>query len=180
MDLAVVRHGLGRLLTRVGKLDAAAVQLQASLAARIATLGETSEDVGLARFALAEWSLQAGRPERAWSELARARALTPAPKPERRANFARLEALIRARRGQTAAALRGLEEAERLESGHWGGRDPRALLGRLHRAELLAGGTPEQKAAGAALAAEILAGVRPALVPDAPVLARLEQLARQP
>lgn len=180
MDLAVVRHGLGRLLTRIGKLDAAAVQLRASLAARIATLGETSEDVGLARFALAEWNLQAGQPERAWSELARARALTPAPKPERQANFARLEALIRARRGETAAALRGLEEAERLESGHWGARDPRALLGRLHRAELLSGGTPEQKAAGAALAAEILAGVRPTLVPDAPVLARLEQLARKP
>ena len=180
MDLVVVRHGLGRLLTRLGKLDAAAVQLQASLAARIATLGETSEDVGLARFALAEWSLQAGQPERAWAELARARALVPAPSPERRANFVRLEALIRARRGETAAALGGLEQAERLESGHWGARDPRALLGRRHRAELLAGGTPAQQAAGAALAAEILAGVRPALVPDAPVLARLEQLSRTP
>ncbi len=180
MDLAVLRHGLGRLLTRLGKLDAAAVQLRASLAARIATLGETSEDVGLARFALAEWNLRAGQVDRAWTELARARALVPAPSPERRVNFVRLEALIRARRGQTAAALRGLAQAERLESGHWGARDPRALLGRLHRAELLAGGTPEQQAAGAALAAEILAGVRPSLVPDVPVLARLEQLARKP
>lgn len=178
-ELAVVRYGFGRLLTRIGKLDAAEVQLRAALKARIAALEETSDYVGLSRFALAEWSVQAGKVDQARAELARARALIPAPDPEKQASFERLEALIHARQGETAAALRGLEQAERLERELWGERDSRYLLGRLHRAELLARGTPEQKAEGAVLAAEILARVRPLLVPDAPVLARLEKLARK-
>jgi hypothetical protein len=61
---------------------------------------------------------------------------------------------------------------EQAEKQLWGERDSRYLLGRLDRAELVARGTPEQKAKGAALAAEILARVRPLLVPRAPVLAR--------
>lgn len=177
--LAVVRHSFGRFLTRIGKLDAAEIQLRAALKARIAALGESNEDVGLSRFALAEWSLRAGKVDQARAELARARALIPAPSPERQASFERLEALIQSREGQTATALQGLERAERLEKRLWGERDSRYQLGRLDRAELLAQGTPEQKAQGAALAAEILTGARPLLVPDAPVLARLEKLARK-
>jgi eukaryotic-like serine/threonine-protein kinase len=177
-DLAVVRHSFGRFLTRIGKLDAAEVQLRAALKARIAALGETSQDVGLSRFALAEWSVKAGKVDQARAELERTRALIPAPSLERRAGFERLEALIQALQGQTPAALRGLEQVERSEKQLWGERDSRYLLGRLDRAQLLARGTPEQKAEGAALASEILAGVRPSLVPDAPVLARLEKLAK--
>jgi tetratricopeptide (TPR) repeat protein len=178
-DLAVVRHSFGRFLTRIGKLDAAEVQLRAALKARIAALGETSEDVGLSRFALAEWSVKAGKVDQARAELERARALIPAPGLERRAGFERLEALIHALQGQTAEASRGLEQAERLEKQLWGERDSRYLLGRLDRTELLARGTAAEKAASAALAAEILEKVRPLLIPKAPVLRKLEKLQRQ-
>ena len=95
---------------------------------------------------------------------------------QQEAASARQYALLDAREGRREDALRGLEHAEGLDRQLWGERDSRYLLGKLDRAELLARGTADQKAAGAALAAEILQDVEPLLVPDAPVLKRLRKL----
>ncbi len=178
-DLANFRRRVGRFLLRTGKQEAARTQILAALDAQTAG-GEDNVNVGLTRIALAECHIKAGEPERALQQLVQAERTIPSWEAAMRAMIDRQHALIRALQGRRDDALRGLEQVERSEKQLWGERDSRYLLGRLDRAELLARGTPEQKAEGAALAAEILAGVRPLLVPNAPVLARLETLARKP
>ena len=96
------------------------------------------------------------------------------------ADRGRLSALRRRELAAIVERARREDPAERYPTVDALTADLRSFLDqRPVRAELLARGTPEQKAEGAALAAEILAGVRPLLVPDAPVLARLEKLARK-
>ncbi len=179
-DLARIRRNVGLFLLRTGKREEARTLLVAALDAQTAAGGEENVDVGLTRIALAEWHIEAGEPGKASQQLVKAEPTIPAGDAELRAKIDRQYARLRALEGRRDDALRGLEQVERAERQLWGERDSRYLLGRLDRAELLARGAPEEKTEGAALAAEILARVRPLLVPDAPVLARLEKLARKP
>jgi serine/threonine-protein kinase len=179
-DLVNVRRNVGLFLLRTGQRAAARTQIVAALDAQTAAGEEDNVAVGMTRIALAEWYVKAGEPEKALQQLVQAEPTIPAGEAKLRAMLDRQHALIRALQGRRDDALRGLEQVERAERQLWGERNSRYLLGRLDRAELLAQGTPEQKAEGAALAAEILARVRPLLVPDAPVLARLEKMARKP
>jgi len=176
--LARIRRNVGLFLLRTGKREAARTQIVAALDAQTAAGGEDNVDVGLTRIALAEWHVKAGEPEKASQQLVLAEPTIPAGDAELRAKIDRQYARLCALEGRREDALRGLEEVERAEKQLWGERDSRYLLGRLDRAELLAQGTPEQRAEGAALAAEILSRVRPLLVPGAPVLARLTKLAQ--
>jgi serine/threonine protein kinase len=179
-NLDLFRHNAGRFLTRIGKLDAARPLILAALDARISTLGAKDPTVGSTRVVLAEWYVKAGEAETAREQLDLARSSSPALEPKWQAASERQYALIHALAGRNEEALRGLESAERLDRRLWGDRDSRYLLGKLDRAELLARGTAKQRTAGAALAAEILKGVEPVLVPGSPLLARLRKLARQP
>jgi len=176
--LARIRRNVGLFLLRTGKREAARTRIMAALDAQTAAGGEDNVDVSMTRIALAEWYVEAGEPEKALQQLVQAETAIPAGNAELRAMIDRQHALIDALQGRRDEALRGLEEVERAEKRLWGERDSRYLLGRLDRAELLARGTPEQRAEGAALAAEILTRVRPLLVADAPVLARLAKLAQ--
>lgn len=175
-DLAHYQPEIGRFLARHGKLDAAKPLILAGLEGRIASLGTKHPNVGAARVALAEWYVRAGEPEKALEQLELARSSVPGLDLEWRAASERQYALVQALQGRIEVALRGLKHAEELDRQFWGERNPRYLLGKLDRAELLARGTAEQKAAGAALAAEILHGVEPWLPLGAPVLERLKKL----
>jgi tetratricopeptide (TPR) repeat protein len=179
-DLVAVRRHVGLFLLRTGQREAARTKIVAALDAQTAAGEEDNVAVGMTRIALAEWHVKAGEPEKALQQLVLAEPTIPAGEVKLRAMLDRQHALIRALQGRRDDALRGLEQVERAERQLWGERNSRYLLGRLDRAELLARGTPEQTAESAVLAAEILAGVRPLLVPDAPVLTRLEKLARKP
>jgi serine/threonine-protein kinase len=181
-DLARVRRTIGWFLLKIGKREAARTQIVAALDAQTSggTAGEENNvDVGLSRITLADWYVKAGEPGKAQQQLAQAEPTIPPGDAALRAMIDRQYALIRALRGRRDEALRGLEQVERAEKQLWGERDSRYLLGRLDRAELLARGTAAEKAASAALAAEILEKVRPLLVPKAPVLSKLEKLQRQ-
>jgi serine/threonine-protein kinase len=177
-SLAPMRRNVGLFLLRTGKREAARTQIVAALDAQTAAGEEDKADVAVTRIALAQWHVEAGEPEEALRQLVQAEPAIPAEDAELRAKIDRQYARLHALQGRRDDALRGLEEVERAEKRLWGERDSRYLLGRLDRAELLARGTPEQRAEGAALAAEILTRVRPLLVADAPVLARLAKLAQ--
>lgn len=179
-NLALFRHNAGRFLTRIGKLDTARPLILEALDARLSTLGAKDPTVGSTRVVLAEWYVKAGEAAKARAQLDLARSSSPALELKWQAASERQYALIHALVGRREEALRGLESAERLDQRLWGDRDPRYLLGKLDRVELLARGTAKQKAAGAALAAEVLKGVEPVLVPGSPLLDRLRKLARQP
>ena len=177
-NLAKFRHNAGRFLTKIGKLDAAKPLIMAALDARVAALGAKDPTVGSTRIVLAEWYVKAGKARKAREQLDLARSSSPPLDLKWQAASERQYARLQALEGRMEEALRGLERAEDLERRFWGERHLFYLLGKLDRSELLARGTKEQQAASAALAAEILKDVEPALVPGAPTLARLRKLVR--
>jgi len=162
-------------LVRIGKLDTSKTLIMAVLNEQIASLGMKHRWVAVTRTILAQWYVKAGEAEKAREQLDLARSSSEL-NTEQKARIERQDALVHALEGRTEEALRDLEHAENLDRQVWGEHDSRYLLGKLDRAELLARGTADQKAASAALAAEILHGVEPLLVPDAPVLERLKKL----
>jgi tetratricopeptide (TPR) repeat protein len=174
--MAQFRLNAGWFLTRAGKLEAAQPLLLAVLDEQISSLGMAHGKVAVTRIILARWYIKVGEAEKAREQLDLARTASSELALPQKAAMERHDALLHALEGRREEALRGLEHAEDLDRQLRGERDPRYLLGRLDRAELLARGTAEQKAAGAALAAEILREVEPLLVPDAPVLERLRKL----
>jgi len=177
---AQFRLNAGWFLTRIGKLDAAKPLLMAVLGEQISSLGPKHHWVAITRIMVALWYIKAGEADPAREQLDLARSSSELTLLQKAA-LERYGALLQSLEGRKEEALRGLEHAEDLERQLWGEHDSRYLLGRLDRAELLAQGTAEQKAAGAALAAEILQAVEPLLVPAAPVLERLRKLLhRQP
>jgi tetratricopeptide (TPR) repeat protein len=179
-DLVYYKPRIAQFFTRIGKLDVARPLIASALEGLVSSLGPRHPKVSAARIVLAEWYVKAGEAEKAREQLDLARSASPPLDLELQAASERQYALLQALEGRMEAGLRGLERAEDLDRQFWGERHLRYFLGKLDRAELLARGTAEQKAASATLAAEILKNVERLLVPGSPLLARLRKLARQP
>ena len=177
-DRALCRalNDYGTLLLRVGKLGAAREPLLTAYRNRVAAQGENSDDTAISQIALAELDRRSGQPERAAERLESIAAAVPRLGGVERAEYLRQRGLLRLQRGERERAVADFETAENAVREALGDTDPRTWLARLDRAEALIA-SPATRTAGAALAIDIRAHVRGALVPASPVLAQIERLA---
>jgi hypothetical protein len=91
--------------------------------------------------------------------------------------LAREQAMVDARQGRLTVAITELDRLERLDLQRWGDQDSRYLTNKIDRIEVLIRlGSTGEKTQGVALASQLINQLKPILVPNAPVLARLRAL----
>jgi hypothetical protein len=173
-----MRMNLARSLIDLGRIEEAKEELRQSLSVRLALYGERHAYVLSTEVRLAECELRQNDWPAALSRLDRIASLEPAMLATTRWEYRRLRALAVAAQGDLLSALGELEAVE-TEFAASGQPLLTAWLKKIYRAELLvARGSAAEKAAGQALARQILDAITPQLVPQAPVLGRLRDLLR--
>lgn len=173
--VATFRTLLGLFLMREQPKEAAQL-LEKAEAVLAAQAAPNATDLAKARLLLAQVAAQQQDPATARHWLAASDQAKPKPQGVAEADRTLVAALIDAAEGHRESARAGLERAEAQRVAAIGEGDARIWLARIDRAEFLTAGGVGERAEAARLAKEILGHLDAALVPDAPVRRRLQEL----